>query len=84
MCRFITIDQTLVYPYKPKKKLQSKQGPQWFFCLLQKTSIIFIDYLPKGRTITGEYYESFFDKLKQKVNEKRPGLDKKIVRENGA
>jgi len=43
-------------------------------------SIFFIDYLEKGKTITGEYYFNLLTRLDEKIREKRPGLQKnKIV-----
>jgi histone-lysine N-methyltransferase SETMAR len=39
--------------------------------------ILFIDYLEKGKTITGEYYSNLLAKLDGKIREKRPGLQKK-------
>ena len=39
--------------------------------------ILFIDYLEKGKTITGEYYSNLLTQLDQKIREKRPGLQKK-------
>lgn len=41
--------------------------------------IIFIDYLEKGKTITGEYYASLLVKLNDVIKEKRPHLVKKKV-----
>lgn len=41
--------------------------------------IIFIDYLPKGQTVTGQYYANLLDKLAEKIREKRPGLAKKKI-----
>lgn len=41
--------------------------------------IILIDYLEKGRTITGTYYASLLDQLKEKIAEKWPHLQKKKV-----
>jgi hypothetical protein len=40
--------------------------------------ILFIDYLEKGKTITGEYYSNLLTRLDKNVCEKRPGLQKKI------
>jgi len=40
-------------------------------------SILFIDYLEKGKTITGEYYSNLLTRLDKKIREKRPGLQKK-------
>jgi len=39
--------------------------------------ILLIDYLEKGKTITGEYYSSLLTRLDEKSREKRPGLQKK-------
>lgn len=39
--------------------------------------VILIDYLQKGKTITGAYYISLLDKLKAKIAEERPHLQKK-------
>jgi len=39
--------------------------------------ILFIDYLEKGETITGEYYSNLLTRLDEKIREKRPGLQKK-------
>lgn len=41
--------------------------------------ILLIDYLAKGRTITGEYYSNLLDQLDTKIREKRPGLKKKKI-----
>jgi hypothetical protein len=40
-------------------------------------SILFIDYLERGKTITGEYYSNPLTRLDKEINEKRPGLQKK-------
>jgi len=39
--------------------------------------ILFIDYLEKGKTITGEYYSNLLTRLDEKIHEKRPCLQKK-------
>jgi histone-lysine N-methyltransferase SETMAR len=39
--------------------------------------ILFIDYLDKGKTITGEYYSNLLTRLDEKICEKRPSLQKK-------
>ncbi|MCP6710980.1 hypothetical protein NL489_26900, partial [Klebsiella pneumoniae] len=41
--------------------------------------IIFIDYLEKGKTITGTYYSLLLDRLKTELQEKRPRLAHKKV-----
>jgi histone-lysine N-methyltransferase SETMAR len=40
---------------------------------------LFIDYLEKGKTITGEYYSNLLNRLDEKIREKRPGLEKKKI-----
>jgi histone-lysine N-methyltransferase SETMAR len=39
--------------------------------------ILFINYLEKGKTITGEYYCNLLTRLDEKIREKRPSLQKK-------
>jgi len=39
--------------------------------------ILFIDYLEKGKTITGEYYSNLLTRLDEKICEKRLSLQKK-------
>jgi histone-lysine N-methyltransferase SETMAR len=41
--------------------------------------IIFIDYLQKGKTITGVYYANLLEKLNEEIKRKRPHLAKKKV-----
>jgi histone-lysine N-methyltransferase SETMAR len=41
--------------------------------------ILFIDYLEKGKTITGEYYSNLLTRLDEQICEKRPGLQKKKI-----
>jgi len=48
------------------------------FCAGQDAEgILFIDYLDRGKTITGEYYSSLLTRVNEKNCEKRPGLQKK-------
>jgi histone-lysine N-methyltransferase SETMAR len=39
--------------------------------------ILFIDYLKKGKTITGKYYSNLLTRLDEKICGKRHGLQKK-------
>jgi hypothetical protein len=39
--------------------------------------VLIIDYLEKGKTITGEYYSNLLTRLDKKNREKRLGLQKK-------
>ena len=41
--------------------------------------LLFIDYLEKGKTITGKYYSNLLTRLDEKIREKRPGLQKKNI-----
>lgn len=41
--------------------------------------ILFVDYLQTGKTINSEYYCNLLDQLKEKIREKRPGLQKKKI-----
>ena len=41
--------------------------------------ILFIDYLEKGKTITGEYYSNLLTRLDEKMCEKGSGLQKKKI-----
>jgi histone-lysine N-methyltransferase SETMAR len=40
--------------------------------------ILFVDYLEKGKTITGEYYSNLLTRLDKKNHKKRPGLQTKV------
>jgi len=42
--------------------------------------ILYIDYLEKGKTITGEYCSNLLTRLNKKIREKRLGLQKKKIR----
>jgi histone-lysine N-methyltransferase SETMAR len=41
--------------------------------------ILFIGYLEKGKTITGEYYSNLLTRLDKQMHEKRPSLQKKNI-----
>ena len=45
--------------------------------------IFFIDYVEKGKTITGEYYSNLLTRLDEKIREKKPGLQKKNYLSSG-
>jgi len=45
--------------------------------------ILCIDYLEKGKTVTGEYYSNLLTRLDEKIREKRPGLQKKKYLSSG-
>jgi len=46
--------------------------------------ILFIDYLEKGKTITGKYYFNLLTRLDEKICEKRPRLQKKNHQQHNA
>ena len=91
MRRFITMDETWIHHYTPESKQQSKQWTEAGCSAPKKTRSIpsagkvmasvfwdvFIDYLEKGKTITGEYYSNLLTRLDEKIREKRLGLQKK-------
>jgi transposase len=48
------------------------------FVFWDAEGILFIDYLEKGRTITG-IYSNLLTRLDKKIHEKRPGLQKEKI-----
>jgi histone-lysine N-methyltransferase SETMAR len=50
---------------------------------LDAEGILFIDYLEKGKTITGEYYSELLTGQEEKIREKSPGLQKKYSLPSG-
>ena len=65
-------------PPKKAKTVQSA-GKVMASVFWDAKGILLIDYLPRGQTITGQYYANLLDQLKQKIREKRPGLAKKKI-----
>jgi len=61
------------------KKIKSIPSARKFMASVfwDAEGILFIDYLEKGKTITGEYYSNLLTRLDEKIHEKRPGLQKK-------
>jgi len=59
----------------PKKtRLVPSAGKVMTSVVWDAESILFIDYLEKGKTITGEYYSNILTRPDEKIGEKRPGL----------
>lgn len=56
-----------------------RPGRSWRQFFWDSQGIIFIDYLQKGKTITGAYYAALLDNLKVTLLEKRPRLARKNV-----
>jgi hypothetical protein len=63
---------------KESKNAQSA-GKVMASVLWDSKGILLIDYLQKGKTITGQYYTTLLEKLKTAIQEKRPGMAKKKV-----
>jgi len=64
----------------PKKtKTIASAGKVMASVFWDSKGIFLIDYLPKGRTINGEYYAQLLDQLGGKIKEKGPGLQKKKI-----
>jgi histone-lysine N-methyltransferase SETMAR len=64
----------------PKKaKVEKSAGKVMATVFWDSCGIIFIDYLEKGKTITGEYYAALLDRLNNEIKQKRPHLVKKKV-----
>ena len=59
----------------PKTQQSSGKVMTSVFCDAYR--VIFIDYLEKGRTITGSYYAALLDRLVDKIRKKQPHLKKK-------
>lgn len=66
-------------PAPKKAKTVKSAGKVLATVFWDARGIIFIDYLEKGQTITGEYYASLLDRLNEKIQEKRPHLKKKKI-----
>jgi len=62
----------------PKKtSLVPSAGKLMTWVFWNAEDILFLDYLEKGKTITGEYYFNLLTRLGENVCEKSPGLQKK-------
>lgn len=66
-----------IRPKRPKD--QRSAGKVLASIFWDAHGIIFIDYLQKGTTVTGEYYAALLDKLNDEIKHKRPHLAKKKV-----
>ena len=64
----------------PKKaKVVPSAGKVMATVFWDSQGVILIDYIEKGKTITGAYYSSLLDRLKTELQEKRPRLAHKKV-----
>lgn len=65
---------------RPKRpKTQQSAGKVMASVFWDAHGIIFVDYLEKGKTITGDYYCTLLDRLAEEIKKKRPHLAKKKV-----
>ncbi|GBP84565.1 Histone-lysine N-methyltransferase SETMAR [Eumeta japonica] len=64
-------------PKKAKQSLSANKVMATVFW--DARGVIHIDYLEKGKTITGEYYSKLLDRFDVDLNQKRPHLAKKKV-----
>ena len=64
----------------PKKaKTVKSAGKVMATVFWDSQGIILVDYLEKGKTITGGYYATLLDRLNSEIKEKRPGMARKQV-----
>lgn len=66
-------------PAPKKAKVVKSAGKVMATVFWDAQGILFIDYLQKGRTITGEYYAALLERLNDELEKKRPHLAKKKV-----
>jgi histone-lysine N-methyltransferase SETMAR len=66
-------------PTPKKAKTVPSAGKVMASVFWDAKGILLIDYLEKGKTITGDYYAALLVKLKTVIGEKRPGMAKKKV-----
>lgn len=62
-----------------RPKTQTSAGKVMASIFWDAHGIILIDYLEKGRTITGDYYVALLDRLNDEIKKKRPHMTKKKV-----
>lgn len=62
-----------------RPKTQTSAGKVMASIFWDAHGVILIDYLEKGRTITGDYYVALLDRLNDEIKKKRPHMAKKKV-----
>jgi hypothetical protein len=72
------VDRSRLFSAK-KDKIGSMSRKGHDIVVWHAEGILFIDYLEKSKTITGEYYSNFLTGLDKKFPEKRPGLQKRKI-----
>ena len=75
--RYVTMDETWIHHYtpesnRPKRTKTQMSGKVLAFVFWDAHSILFINYLEKGKTIISEYYIVLFVRLKEEIAKKRP------------
>jgi len=83
--RYVTMDETLAHHFDPETKQQSKQWKPVKFRKIASADkvltsvfwdskgVLMIDYLERGKTVTGVYYAELIQKLRSAIKEKRRG-----------
>lgn len=66
-------------PPPKKAKVQQSAGKVMLSVFWDCRGVILTDYLPAGRTITGDYYRKLLCDLREKIKEKRRGMLSKGV-----
>ena len=69
----------LVKVHQSVQETQQSAGKVMASVFWNAHEVIFIDYLEKGSTITGEYYAALLDRLVDQIRKKRPQLKKKRI-----
>ena len=60
-------------PPPKKAKVVSSAGKVMASVFWDSKGVVFVDYLPKGQTINGEYYANLLRQLREAIKEKRRG-----------
>lgn len=66
-------------PPPKKAKVRQSAGKVMLSVFWDCRGVILTDYLPAGRTITGDYYRKLLTELREKIKEKRRGMLSKGV-----
>ena len=67
----------MVKVHQSVRKRNDGMGELWLVFFWDAHGVIFIDYLEKGRLITGGYYTVLLDRLVDEIRKKRLHLKKK-------
>lgn len=61
-------------PPPKKAKVVKSAGKVMASVFWDSKGILMVDYLPKGQTITGQYYSNLLHQLREEIKRKRPGM----------